>query len=521
MFVNRPVGQPVAYTAPQAPVAGAAPQPVAVAVNNYQAAPSATQPQALASAGTGILQTIKGLLGGLLGFVKNIFSKIFAAKAPTTAPTVPTTGTTTPAPGTTSAGPDDATLAAQFGLLNTPQNVATFKATLAAQQAEPDVLGPGTPNADAVKELQQLLAGWGLPVQQTGQFDPATADAVMQFKTANGLTENFQFANGQPGVTPFVDNRTRQAMLAKLTGAQAPTTGTTTTTTTPAPTTGTTPPAPTTTTTPAADTTALATQFHLAPDAANVAAYQAAAAETLGKGAIGPGNAPSDAVSELQQLLSQWGFQVQATGQFDQPTIDALLTYKVQHNLVDNRFKMSDGTPGVLPFVDQATQNVMLQQLNQAAPAPTTPAPTTTPTPAPTTTPATTTPAPTTSGTTQYQAAGLSADEAQIAQQQGILATRENFDAFMKEAQALEAQNAVGPGSTDKEAITELQQILAQWGYTVQQTGAFDQATTDAVIKFKRDNGLAASYKMADGTPAVHPFIDDATKAVMIKKLGG
>ncbi|MNT64626.1 putative peptidoglycan binding domain protein [compost metagenome] len=68
--------------------------------------------------------------------------------------------------------------------------------------------------------------------------------------------------------------------------------------------------------------------------------------------------------------------------------------------------------------------------------------------------------------------------------------------------------------------MTELQQILAQWGYAVQQNGTFDQATADAVIKFKRDNGVAASYKMADGTPGVHPFVDDATKAVMMKKLG-
>jgi N-acetyl-anhydromuramyl-L-alanine amidase AmpD len=461
----------------------------------------------VAGAGGGILETIKGLLSGLVGFVKNIFGRLFS-KAPATNPT-----TTTPAPstGTTTGGPDDATVAQQFGLLNTPQNVAAFKATLAAQQAEADVIGPGTPNADACKELQQLLAGWGFPVQQTGQFDPATADAVMKFKTANGLTENFQFANGQPGVTPFVDSRTRQKMLAMLTSGQAPAA----TPATPAqPTTA--PATPATPAQPAADTAAIATQFHLAPDAANVAAFQAAATEALGKGAIGPGNAPADAVTELQQLLAQWGFPVQATGQFDQATIDALLTYKVQHNLTDNRFKMSDGSAGVLPCVDEATQNAMLQQLQgtqQPAATPATPAPTpaaTTPTPAPAT------------GTSQYQAStALSAEESQIAQQQGILATRENFDAFMKEAQALEAQNAIGPGSTDKEAITELQQILAQWGYPVQATGQFDQATTDAVIKFKKDNNLAATYKMVDGTAAFHPFIDEATKQAMIKKLGG
>jgi hypothetical protein len=129
--------------------------------------------------------------------------------------------------------------------------------------------------------------------------------------------------------------------------------------------------------------------------------------------------------------------------------------------------------------------------------------------------------APTTPATTQYQAAGLSAEEAQIAQQQGILATRENFDAFVKEAQALEAANAVGPGSTDKDAVTELQQVLTTFGIPVPVTGQFDQATANAVLQYKKSKNLTASYKLADGTPAVHPFIDDATKNAMIAQLGG
>jgi N-acetyl-anhydromuramyl-L-alanine amidase AmpD len=490
MNVNRPIGINT-YVAPQGPVGGNAPQPVTVAVNTYQAQPGQVQ---AAAGGNGVLSMIGNLLSGLVNFVKNAFSKIFGAAGtpPPPPPTAPTQ------PGTTTGGPDDATVAAQFGLLNTPQNVAAFKATLSAQQAEPNVLGPGMNNPEAAAELQQLLAQWGYPVQATSQFDAATADAVMKFKAANGLTENFQFSNGQPGVTPFVDNRTRAKMLELLTSGQAP-----------APGTATTPTQPTTPAQPTGDAAAIAAQFHLAPDAANVAAYQAAAAEALGKGAIGPGNAPSDAVSELQTLLAQWGYAVPTTGQFDQATIDGLLTFKSQNNLTDARFKMSDGSVGITPFVDEATQAVMLKKLEGAAAAPA-PAPTPTPAPAPTPT----------APATQYQAAGLSAEEAQIAAEQGILATRENFDAFVKEAQALEAQNAVGPGTTQKDAVTELQQILAQWGYAVQQNGTFDQATADAVIKFKRDNGVAATYKMADGTAGVHPFVDDATKAVMMKKLG-
>lgn len=52
-------------------------------------------------------------------------------------------------------------------------------------------------------------------------------------------------------------------------------------------------------------------------------------------------------------------------------------------------------------------------------------------------------------------------------------------------------------------------------------SGQFDQATADAVLKFKRANNLVATYKLADGTAAVHPFIDEATKQAMIRKLSG
>jgi hypothetical protein len=63
--------------------------------------------------------------------------------------------------------------------------------------------------------------------------------------------------------------------------------------------------------------------------------------------------------------------------------------------------------------------------------------------------------------------------------------------------------------------------VLNQFGLTVPLTGQFDAATTAAVLSFKQSQGLFASYKQADGTLAVHPFIDEATKQAMIKKLGG
>ncbi|MDB5097142.1 MAG: hypothetical protein JWM80_1563, partial [Cyanobacteria bacterium RYN_339] len=115
----------------------------------------------------------------------------------------------------------------------------------------------------------------------------------------------------------------------------------------------------------------------------------------------------------------------------------------------------------------------------------------------------------------------LSGQDAAIAQQQGIAPTKANFQAFMTEAQAIEQQQALGPGSTDTASITELQNLLKQWGYPVTPNGQFDQATIAAVLKFKTDNGLFASYRMANGQRGVHPFIDQATKQAMIAKLQG
>ena len=66
-----------------------------------------------------------------------------------------------------------------------------------------------------------------------------------------------------------------------------------------------------------------------------------------------------------------------------------------------------------------------------------------------------------------------------------------------------------------------LQGLMAGWGYAVPSTGAFDAATEAALVKFKQDNGLAATYRLADGSSAYHPFIDAATKAKMVQKLGG
>jgi N-acetyl-anhydromuramyl-L-alanine amidase AmpD len=540
--------------------------------------------------------------------------------APTApAPTPATPAPATPAPGTqyqatTPLTAEELAMCQQQGILATPEN---FKAFITEAQAleGANALGPGSTQTESISELQQLLAGWGYAVAATGQFDQATIDAVTKFKMDNGIAATYKMADGTPGVHPFVDEATKAAMIKKLesgtpvvtppTQYQGPTPVTPTpvvtppategqppvvtvpvnTATTPAPTTPVTP-APVT---PAPVTPAPGTQYQAAPLAGEELAIaqqqgllatrenfdtfmkEAQALEAVN--ALGPGSTQTESISELQQLLAGWGYAVAATGQFDQATVDAVTKFK-RDSGVAATYKMADGTPGVHPFIDDATKAAMIKRLETAAPVvapptqyqaptPVTPAPVVTPPttgqPQVVTVPVTGTPAapvatpapvvpPTTNGQppvvtvsvngapvtapaapaapvtvpgSQYQAVGLSAEEQAIAQQQGIQASRENFDAFMREAQAIEAERAIGPGSTERDAITELQGLMAGWGYAVAATGAFDAATEAALVKFKQDNGLAASYRLADGSPAYHPFIDAATKAKMVQKLGG
>jgi hypothetical protein len=310
------------------------------------------------------------------------------------------------------------------------------------------------------------------------------------------------------------------ATLTPPAPAPAPTPTTSTTTTTPAPAPG--------------DLSAaeqqIAQQQGIQATRANFDAFMNEAKALEAENALGPGSTDGASITELQQLLAGFGYNVQQNGQFDDATVAAVLQFKKDAGLKAS-YVMADGSPAYHPFIDAATKQAMIAKLQAATPAtpatptttsatPAAPATTTTATttaPAPATPPDATAPTATTSGT----GTDLSADALAMCQQQGILATQANFTAFMNEAQALEAQDAIGPGAPAGEAITELQQLLSTWGYTVQATGQWDDATTAAVLQFKKDNGLKASYVMADGSPGYNPFIDSTTKQAMITKLQG
>jgi peptidoglycan hydrolase-like protein with peptidoglycan-binding domain len=378
----RPVGippavSPVPYAGPLPSVAPVAqPQPVAVSV-----APGAQ--------GVSITQVLTEVWTGIVNFFKRLFGGAGHNASPVA-----------PAPGGLAG--DDATLAAQFGLLAEPANVAAFKATLASAKSEQNVIGPGFVGLDTVTELQQVLTQLGHPVPVTGQFDAQTAEALMAWKASVGLTENFRFANGRPGTIPFVDARTRAKMIAVLSGNPT----------------------------------------HPGPNGQNVAPLPPAP------------------------------------------------------------------PPAPLP----------------APPAPAAPAPAPLPAPLPPVVPA---PLPTPAPTAPVAPTGptdqLTPDEAQVAKDAGIQATKDNVARFLAAAAALELeQGVVGPGLNDtRDTMLEVQQVLNQFGARLPLTGAFDPATVEAMLAFKKAQGLVQDYAMADGTPGVHPYIDSRTKAHLIKLLGG
>jgi hypothetical protein len=396
MNVSRPVGTPTPYQPyAAAPAPMAAPQPVMVNV--------AGQPQAQ---GTGILEAVKGLFTGIINFFKKLFGGGTATTVPGTVPG--TTPGTTPVPGATA---DDATLAAQYGLRNDPANVAAFREILARTTAEAGVIGPGSTNRDAIIELQQVLTQFGHPVSVTGNFDPATAEALMAWKAKVGLTENFVFANGQPGTTPFVDARTKTKMIQILTGAPGTSTPATTTppvvtppvatppappppppapppappapppappppppapapAPSPAPTPTTPATTPPTTSTPAAATGLTAEQTQIAKQAGiletvdNFAKFMTAAqAIEAATDVIGPGlRDTKETCTELQQVLKQFGYDVTINGTFDQATVAAVLKFKKDNN-ISYGYQMADGSAGVHPYIDKPTKDAMIKKL--------------------------------------------------------------------------------------------------------------------------------------------------------------
>ncbi len=330
----------------RAPVAAGGPVPTAPVAAPY-APPAAPVPEPYTGAGNfsanGIMDVLKGIFNGIVGFFKGIWNKLFG--------------------GNTPAGPldpDSAAIAATYKLLPTKENVQAF--LLEARKYEQDgTLGPGSPDSNAISQVQQALAAWGFQVTANGKYDQATAAAVVQFKLRNGLHQSYRAADGAWAVNEYLDNQSLTKMRELLTsGARPPAS--------PAPSPSPAPQAPVQTPAQAPGTVnwqAVAQQYGLLPMQDNVQAFLAEVGTYNAGGALGPGMAANRAedIKELQRLLrGVFGHpEVPENGVWDQATGVAVIDYKRKNGLHQN-YKAADGNWAINEYADLNTLRLMMQQ---------------------------------------------------------------------------------------------------------------------------------------------------------------
>ncbi len=250
------------------------------------------------------------------------------------------------------------------------------------------------------------------------------------------------------------------------------------------------------------DTQAIAQAYNLLPTKENVTAFLAEARTYEQNGTLGPGSPNAEAITEVQGALKNWGYNVTVNGSYDNATSEAVKAFK-RANGLHQTYKMADGSWAVNEYFDNATLAKMRELLTSGQTPPATP-PVQTP-------PATTTPTPTQPGSLNYQA---------IATQYKLQSSESNVNAFLAEVREYANNGTLGPDYPNAEDIAELQGILQSWGYTVSPTGAWDAATSQAIMKFKLDNGLHQSYKSVDGNWAVNEYAEPQTLAKIREKLG-
>ncbi len=330
---------PYAYR-PKATAQTAAAAPSAPAADSSAIAPRPQQPVVQAGGGfdaAGLLDGIMNMLKSVGAFFVGLFNKIFKK------------GGEQPAPV------DDNTLklAQQYNLLPTKENVDAFVTEVQGYAAPGpggfQVLGPGSPNTEAIGQIQTALKAWGFPAEVTGQYDAPTQAAVKAFKQANGLHQTYKTPDGNFAVNEYFDYQTFQKMQEKMNGG------------------GTTTPAPAPTPTQGNGTLnwqAIADQYKLYPTEDNVQAFLAEVKsyqtpDAQGFKAIGPGYPNQNEIQEVQAALARVGHQVTPNGQWDAATVKAVMDFKAKYGLHQN-YRSQDGNWAINEYADKA----MLQKLS-------------------------------------------------------------------------------------------------------------------------------------------------------------
>lgn len=330
------VGPAAYYRAPIAAGGPTAPEP-APYVQPAQPVPT---PQGSVGA-SGFMDVVKGIFSGVVNFFKGIWNKLFGGKTPS--------------------GPldaDTAAIAKNYRLLANRENVQAF--LLEARSYEQNgTIGPGSPDSNAIQQVQQALASWGFPVNPNGKYDQQTAAAIIQFKMRNGLHQNYRSEDGNWAVNEYLDNQTLTKMRELIQGGTQPPVGV------PAP-----GPAPTPSPAPAplpgnVNWAAVATQYGLQPSQENVSLFLAEVGKYNQGGALGPGQGPERAadIKELQRLLKNvFGYTgVTESGTFDQATAAAVIEYKKRNGLKQT-YRAADGNFAINEYADIQTLQLMLQQ---------------------------------------------------------------------------------------------------------------------------------------------------------------
>lgn len=105
----------------------------------------------------------------------------------------------------------------------------------------------------------------------------------------------------------------------------------------------------------------------------------------------------------------------------------------------------------------------------------------------------------------------LTPEKAQaIASEYGLDPDVENVRAFLAEVGTYES-GAIGPNHGTPEQIKQIQAALRVAGYDVTPSGAYDEATSLAVMHFKQEYDLYQNYRQADGSYAVNQYVDQRT----------
>lgn len=109
---------------------------------------------------------------------------------------------------------------------------------------------------------------------------------------------------------------------------------------------------------------ALATQYGLLPTASNITAFQTEVSQYATNGTLGPGSTNTGAITQLQTALSQLGYSVSVTGQYDQATSAAVTQFKVDNGL-HQTYQAANGNWAVNEYATPDVASALIAKIKQ------------------------------------------------------------------------------------------------------------------------------------------------------------